>query len=277
MTQICCFNYLVKKLVDSKQICCILEQLESICMWKDHRKTFIFLSVCMACIEEPWVFAWMLLGFCILQKASYGKVTQKKFNYRRNFDALQLLMFRFCQVYEMGSLGYQQMLTLINFKTIIAAATLLLLCNWLVSFRSALQISLCAGIVSNHAIFSEHRLFKFLQSFPNKAPPLLLPPAKSVVEVKTTEISPPPIVIENQRWWLGIGWTPSTMRNDPPPFQTENLPGSLEDARQRYRWKVDLTGTYDPEGWSYADNDWNNWSPIKGVASYTRRRRWIVA
>lgn len=167
------------------------------------------------------------------------------------------------------------MITLINLKTIIAATAILLLCNWLLSFRSALQIGLSAGMLSNHPIFSDHRFFKFLQILPSKAPCLLLaPPSQSVIESK--ENLPLPIVFENQRWWLGIGWTPSTMRNDPLPFEMVNLDGSLEDARLRYRWEVDLTGTYDPEGWIYADNDWNNWSPIKGVTSYTRRRRWVV-
>ncbi|KAJ2896938.1 integral peroxisomal membrane peroxin [Zalerion maritima] len=108
------------------------------------------------------------------------------------------------------------------------------------------------------------------------------------------------IIYENQRRWVGLGWTASLFgyerdawtdeHNNPiPPKDEFELPEVEEGARARWRWvegsrwrvegvKEDLTD-YDADagksGWVYYDNKWQNGRRGQdGWGRWTRRRKW---
>jgi len=94
------------------------------------------------------------------------------------------------------------------------------------------------------------------------------------------------IVVENQRWWIGTGFTDFLLSKDPPNYSTnykdpkEALPSSLDNypLPPNYRflpnesWEIEMDRG-DEEGWIYMDNIWKNEGPLK-ITSYTRKRIW---
>jgi len=94
------------------------------------------------------------------------------------------------------------------------------------------------------------------------------------------------IVVENQRWWVGTGYTDLLLHKDPPNYSTnykepkEALPSSLDNypLPPNYRflpdesWEIEMEHG-DEEGWIYMDNIWRNEGPRK-ITSYTRKRIW---
>ncbi|KAI7863461.1 Peroxin/Dysferlin domain-containing protein [Spinellus fusiger] len=107
-------------------------------------------------------------------------------------------------------------------------------------------------------------------------------------------------VYENQRWWLGMGWTTNMMSSERTAW-TDNqlmaimskekfdLPESTEAKHSQGAitkqwtwvdsdWWVDMTGELyskvDKNGWSYGNNAWQQWSGSAGINTYTRCRRW---
>jgi hypothetical protein len=94
------------------------------------------------------------------------------------------------------------------------------------------------------------------------------------------------IVVENQRWWVGTGFTDLLLNKDPPNYSTnykepkEALPSSLDNypLPPNYRfipnksWEIEMDHG-DEEGWIYMDNVWKNEGPRK-ISSYTRKRIW---
>lgn len=114
------------------------------------------------------------------------------------------------------------------------------------------------------------------------------------------------VLYENQRRWLGIGWTSNLLAYERTPWTDEFLNESyppesfkLPDADgtgMEWRWvdktwKLDLTNdgalvisgsksktTADPsvnDGYVYYDNTWKSPSAEDSYSKYTRRRRWI--
>ncbi|KAJ5752484.1 peroxisomal membrane protein Pex23-Penicillium chrysogenum [Penicillium odoratum] len=107
------------------------------------------------------------------------------------------------------------------------------------------------------------------------------------------------VVFENQRRWLGIGWTYSLFPSERdawtdehlnvvPPKDSFELPDvRTGDAKWRWvagsEWRIegaDTTSNSDPkasnEGWIYYDNKWNDGRRGQdGWDRYTRRRKWF--
>ncbi|KAI0517916.1 integral peroxisomal membrane peroxin-domain-containing protein [Xylaria bambusicola] len=108
------------------------------------------------------------------------------------------------------------------------------------------------------------------------------------------------ILYENQRRWLGLGWTNSLFayeraawtdeQNNPVPPKDEFELPEVEDGRAKWRWvegtkwRVDGVpdldeGDYDGEGgrmgWIFYDNKWQNGRRgVDGWGRWTRRRKW---
>ncbi|GMF05418.1 unnamed protein product [Ambrosiozyma monospora] len=115
------------------------------------------------------------------------------------------------------------------------------------------------------------------------------------------------VLYENQRRWLGVGWTPNLLSYERTPWtdeflneaesidnfelpQLDNEPGKFCRWVDK-TWRLDLTNdgalqlpssksksTADPkpdEGFIYYDNTWKNPSTEDSFSKYTRRRRWI--
>ncbi|KAH3665808.1 hypothetical protein OGAPHI_003996 [Ogataea philodendri] len=115
------------------------------------------------------------------------------------------------------------------------------------------------------------------------------------------------VLYENQRRWLGVGWTPNLLSYERTPWTDEflneadspedfELPQLNDDTGMYWRWvdktwRLDLTNdgalqlpsskfktTADPkpgDGFIYYDNTWKNPSTEDSFSKYTRRRRWI--
>ncbi|SLM36184.1 Peroxin/Ferlin domain [Lasallia pustulata] len=148
---------------------------------------------------------------------------------------------------------------------------------------------------------------------PGKATPPPLPPRNKSQQKTATDLaarSTPEssgvrftfVVYENQRRWLGIGWTHSLLAYERAPWTDEHLnPAPPKDAFElpeldsgtaRWRWvegsewRVETGGRgggvakspsakSDANGWIYYDNKWNDGR--RGQDSwgrYTRRRKW---
>ncbi|KAL8669222.1 MAG: hypothetical protein Q9168_006182 [Polycauliona sp. 1 TL-2023] len=103
------------------------------------------------------------------------------------------------------------------------------------------------------------------------------------------------IVFENQRRWLGLGWTHSLLAYERAPWTDEHLNSSnskdsyklpsIEGATARWQWaegsswKVEGAGKAksgdEAEGWIFYDNKWNDGRRGQdGWGRYTRRRKW---
>ncbi|RHZ80290.1 hypothetical protein Glove_137g52 [Diversispora epigaea] len=113
------------------------------------------------------------------------------------------------------------------------------------------------------------------------------------------------VLYENQRWWLGLDWTPNLFPNERPTWSDEYqepinhkdsfpLPqqkitySSSEDSKTLIKkttewqwtdlkWRIDYEGHVDKDGWEYFDNQWKNPSSKSGFRKYTRRRKWVRA
>lgn len=103
------------------------------------------------------------------------------------------------------------------------------------------------------------------------------------------------VVFENQRRWLGLGWTYSLLAYERAPWTDEHLNPAdpkdsfrlpeVENGSARWRWveggdwEVDAGGkgktSQGSEGWIYYDNKWNDGRRGQdGWGRYTRRRKW---
>lgn len=132
--------------------------------------------------------------------------------------------------------------------------------------------------------------------------------AKGVLGVQSNDDKPVRftyVLYENQRRWLGIGWTANLLAYERAPWTDEflnestspdvfQLPGD-ENLGVEWRWvdktwRLDLTNdgglvvssksksTPDPgpgDGWVFYDNTWKKPSTDDAFSKYTRRRRWV--
>ncbi|AOA61616.1 Peroxisome size and maintenance regulator [Komagataella phaffii CBS 7435] len=115
------------------------------------------------------------------------------------------------------------------------------------------------------------------------------------------------VLFENQRRWLGIGWTSNLLSyerapwtdeflNEAQPPESFELPEFTDKSGMVWRWvdktwRLDLTNdgslqlssskprsTTDPkadDGFIYYDNTWKSPSTEDSFGKYTRRRRWV--
>ncbi|KAL8949533.1 MAG: hypothetical protein Q9222_004370 [Ikaeria aurantiellina] len=102
-------------------------------------------------------------------------------------------------------------------------------------------------------------------------------------------------VFENQRRWLGLGWTHSLLAYERAPWTDEHLNPSnskdnfqlpaIEGAGARWQWvedsewKIEGSGKGkagdEADGWIFYDNKWNDGRRGQdGWGRYTRRRKW---
>lgn len=131
---------------------------------------------------------------------------------------------------------------------------------------------------------------------------------KSVLGVQSIDGKPVRftyVLYENQRRWLGIGWTANLLAYERAPWTDEFLNESTtpelfqlpedENLGVEWRWvdkiwRLDLTNdgglvvsgksktTPDPgpnDGWVFYDNTWKKPSTDDAFSKYTRRRRWV--
>ncbi|KAL8729074.1 MAG: hypothetical protein Q9166_004991 [cf. Caloplaca sp. 2 TL-2023] len=103
------------------------------------------------------------------------------------------------------------------------------------------------------------------------------------------------IVFENQRRWLGLGWTHSLLAYERAPWTDEHLNPtnskdnyqlpSIEGATARWQWVEDSDWNIEgigkgktvdeADGWIFYDNKWNDGRRGQdGWGRYTRRRKW---
>ncbi|KAI0969635.1 integral peroxisomal membrane peroxin-domain-containing protein [Xylaria arbuscula] len=108
------------------------------------------------------------------------------------------------------------------------------------------------------------------------------------------------ILYENQRRWLGLGWTNSLFayeraawtdeQNNPVPPKDEFELPEVEDGRAKWRWvesskwrvdgvpdldEADYDGEAGKTGWIFYDNKWQNGRRgLDGWGRWTRRRKW---
>jgi hypothetical protein len=112
-------------------------------------------------------------------------------------------------------------------------------------------------------------------------------------------------VYENQRRWLGLGWTASLLAYERQAWTDEHM-NTCEDPEHfelpdtdhdttKWRWvagsewrvegattdkeksakRIGGGGGGDDSGWTYYDNKWQSGSKVDGWDRYTRRRKWI--
>ncbi|KAK6497480.1 peroxisome- protein, variant 2 [Arthrobotrys musiformis] len=99
-------------------------------------------------------------------------------------------------------------------------------------------------------------------------------------------------IYENQRRWLGVGWTSSLFAYERPAWTDEHLSACpaveefhLPEAKNGMKWqwvesqKWQVEGEEDGKkagnGWVYYDNKWRNGKRgVDSWSAYTRRRRW---
>ncbi|KAI9226354.1 MAG: Peroxin/Dysferlin domain-containing protein [Piptocephalis tieghemiana] len=114
-------------------------------------------------------------------------------------------------------------------------------------------------------------------------------------------------LVENQRYWIGVGWSSHLLPIDPHPWQDMEgneapppesyvLPGGPMTRgkdhlggegmiRLKWTWSSPWSisrilapkeqETTDPEGWRYGDNFWRTWTSSPTITSYVRRRIWV--
>lgn len=108
-------------------------------------------------------------------------------------------------------------------------------------------------------------------------------------------------VLENERRWIGIGWSKFTLPNERPSFcynqsmqaapvvsdseTSDNFPFPVfENDLYTYLWDwndevwsidYEFNKGKGKEGWVYYDNNWQNESFQDGFSKYTRSRRWV--
>lgn len=103
------------------------------------------------------------------------------------------------------------------------------------------------------------------------------------------------VVFENQRRWLGLGWTYSLLAYERGPWTDEHLNPSdakenfklpeVENGTAKWRWVPDSEWQVEgggkkkastgDDGWIYYDNKWNDGKRGQdGWGRYTRRRKW---
>ncbi|KAF2771178.1 Pex24p-domain-containing protein [Teratosphaeria nubilosa] len=154
---------------------------------------------------------------------------------------------------------------------------------------------------------------QFIGSPMEKAPPL--PPRKGPKATALNGKAEKPgirftfTLWENQRRWVGLGWTNSLLtyerqnwtdehmntESDPGHFElpetdhgttkwrwapgsewrVEGAPAVSKDSKEKSAKRIGGGGGADDRGWIYYDNKWQGPSKVDGWGRYTRRRKWV--
>jgi hypothetical protein len=155
---------------------------------------------------------------------------------------------------------------------------------------------------------------------PATLPPRQTPPSPGKLKVQSspltanTSSASPGVkftftIFENQRRWLGVGWTVSLFVYERAPWTDEHLqpcppptefalPETPEGSGVKWRWvededwEIEVSSPSSPlhgkkkqvlpkdkptgegEGWWYYDNKWRDGKKVDGWGKYTRRRKW---
>ncbi|KAL8867417.1 MAG: hypothetical protein Q9174_005683 [Haloplaca sp. 1 TL-2023] len=155
------------------------------------------------------------------------------------------------------------------------------------------------SLITGLTLVSETR-----KSSPKKKPAPPLPPRHKSQQVvadamaknsQSTGVRFTFIVFENQRRWLGLGWTHSLLAYERAPWTDEQL--NATNSKENFRlpeidgasakwqwvpgseWKVEGSGKAktgdEVDGWIFYDNKWNDGRRGQdGWGRYTRRRKW---
>lgn len=122
--------------------------------------------------------------------------------------------------------------------------------------------------------------------------------ADSLSSESSQEIEYTFVLYENQRHWLGIGWTANLLPeeraawtdpslNETASIDTFELPDAsgtgMAWAWIDSQWMLDIAGDGsvlesapdDNEGFVFYNSLWSSPSPVSGISKYTRRRKWI--
>jgi hypothetical protein len=90
-------------------------------------------------------------------------------------------------------------------------------------------------------------------------------------------------VIENERWWMFVGWTKNLIRHERPlwsdvtgknylDFKSVFLPG--DNYHWISDWKVEVSENTDDEGWEYS-KDFNSKFSASTFQKYVRKRKYV--
>ncbi|KAL8936050.1 MAG: hypothetical protein Q9211_004377 [Gyalolechia sp. 1 TL-2023] len=130
---------------------------------------------------------------------------------------------------------------------------------------------------------------------PRQTGPGVVPNVLAQRDMKSTGVRFTFVVFENQRRWLGLGWTHSLLAYERAPWTDEHLNPSdstdnfhlpeIDGATARWQWvqgsewKVEGNGRGnsgdEADGWIFYDNKWNDGRRgHDGWGRYTRRRKW---
>jgi len=84
------------------------------------------------------------------------------------------------------------------------------------------------------------------------------------------------IANENQRRWIGIGWTSNLLPTERSPFSDENGAPCphIKDYTLGNGWKWVEADWQIVHDWVYTDNSWQNTSDKEEFGKYTRTRQW---
>jgi hypothetical protein len=94
-------------------------------------------------------------------------------------------------------------------------------------------------------------------------------------------------ILENERWWMLVGWKKSLIRNEIPLWCKVNdqknfcdlnmvfLPNNNKDKYKWLgEWKIEKTINTDENGWEYS-SDFHSKFTNKKEGNYVRRRKWV--
>ena len=94
-------------------------------------------------------------------------------------------------------------------------------------------------------------------------------------------------IVENERWWMLVGWKKSLIRNEVPLWCKVNdqknfcdlnmvfLPNNNKEQYQWLgEWKIEKTNNTDDNGWEYS-SDFHSKFTNKKEGNYVRRRKWV--
>ncbi|CDK24525.1 unnamed protein product [Kuraishia capsulata CBS 1993] len=101
-------------------------------------------------------------------------------------------------------------------------------------------------------------------------------------------------IFENQRRWIGMGWSGHLLPNERAPFTNEkfaacsgfegfHFPEMPEVTGKSFKWEwldpkwqidVSFNKGNDKEGWIYYDNYWDTPGFVDSISKYTRSRKW---
>jgi len=223
-------------------------------------------------------------------------------DYKHNMQFIQNFMGEYCEAYDSVSMWLREFQATHDAHSLTRLLLYLLgsvPLSWLASFvipwRWACMVGGVTVLVANTALFQASYavvapilLSRLQDHVPNL---IVLSPAKALdAFAKDSEENPQPLaktagLYENQRWWVGLGWSNILFHTDPPAWTDEN--GQRASPKDSFEapeglpwineWQFDRDWSVvgvDTEGWVYTDNAWKNPRPKGNLISMTRRRMW---